>query len=77
MPHNHNLPGYQAYLLRFWKEQDWKTETYSWRFSLENPRTGQRQGFASLEALVSFVQATMASAQADQRETAEENGEEL
>jgi hypothetical protein len=26
-----------------------------WRFSLEDPRTGQRRGFASLEVLVAFL----------------------
>jgi len=34
-----------------------------WRFSLEDPRTGRRRGFASLEALVVFLQAELACEQ--------------
>jgi hypothetical protein len=28
----------------------------AWRFSLEDPRTSQRRGFASLEALAQFLE---------------------
>jgi hypothetical protein len=31
-----------------------------WRFRLEDPRTGQRHGFASLEALVAVLEQEMA-----------------
>jgi hypothetical protein len=30
-----------------------------WRFRLQDPRTGQRRGFASLEALVAALQKEM------------------
>ena len=30
-----------------------------WRFSLEDPRTGQRRGFADLEALVVYLEQEM------------------
>jgi hypothetical protein len=53
-------PRYRAYLLRFWEEgshhSDWLAE---WRFSLEDPHTGERLGFASLEKLVAFLRQTM------------------
>jgi hypothetical protein len=49
-------PRYRAYLLRFWEERGLQPETSSvWRFSLEDPQTGKRHGFASLEALVTFL----------------------
>ncbi len=44
---------YISYLLRLWQI---KSEgELIWRVSLESPRTRQRQGFASLEALVGFL----------------------
>lgn len=44
---------YQAYMLRLWQEQD---ETGpAWRASLESPHTGERHGFASIEALFDFL----------------------
>lgn len=51
---------YRAYLLRFWQEARGHPDLPdTWRFSLEDPRTGQRQGFANLEALVDFVRQEM------------------
>jgi len=41
---------YQSYLLRCWEERD--ADLTLWRFSLEDPRTGQRRGFANLTELV-------------------------
>ena len=32
----------------------------TWRFSLENPRTGQRHGFATLGALITALEQEMA-----------------
>ncbi len=46
-------PGYQAYLLRLWQVRNGE-ETH-WRASLQNAHTGERQGFASLEALFEFL----------------------
>ncbi len=44
---------YQAFLLRFWQEQS--GEAPVWRFSLEDPSSGQRLGFADLAALTTFL----------------------
>ena len=44
---------YHAYLLRIWQEA--ASETAVWRFSLEDPSSGQRVGFADLAALVAFL----------------------
>jgi len=49
--------NYQAYMLRLWSTQQEKSADRRWRFSLEDPRTGERLGFATLEALVNFLQA--------------------
>jgi hypothetical protein len=50
-------PRYRSYLLTFWEErrQD-PAASVVWRFSLEDPRTGQRRGFADLEALMAALQ---------------------
>ena len=48
-------PRYQAYLLRLWEERphaDWPAE---WRFSLEDPHTGERRGFADFDTLIAFL----------------------
>jgi len=47
MDDNKNV--YCSYLLRIWIEP---TDGEEWRFSLEDTRTGKRQGFASLEKLM-------------------------
>ena len=50
--------SYRVYLLRSWREGDPVPEAPPvWRFSLEDPVTRQRRGFANLEALTSFLAA--------------------
>lgn len=44
---------YLSFLLRLWRVRQNDSET--WRASLEDPRTGERRGFASLEALVKYL----------------------
>jgi hypothetical protein len=46
--------GYLLYLLRLWPAGD--EQPGAWRASLENPRTGERHGFADLGALFAFLQ---------------------
>jgi len=53
-----NSSTYQAYLLRLW----WDGEQQPWRALLENPYTGERHGFASLEQLFVYLQEQTASA---------------
>ncbi len=43
---------YFSYLLRLWRVG---TEKAVWRASLESPLTGERIGFASLDALFAFL----------------------
>ena len=55
-----NRPArYYAYLLRFWQECK-QSSGGTWRLSMEDPHTGQRQGFANLEAFVAYLKAEMA-----------------
>ena len=48
------LGRYQAYMLRLWQASN--DEKLTWRASLESPHTGQRQGFADLQALFVFLE---------------------
>ena len=48
--------SYRVYVLRSWQERTPAAEAPAvWRFSLEDPNTRQRRGFADLEALMSFL----------------------
>jgi hypothetical protein len=51
-------PRYQTYVLRCWQERSTQADgmVTVWRFSLEDPRTNRRQGFASMEALLASLQ---------------------
>lgn len=42
----------QTYLLRYWEETRTAAPTSLWRFSLEDPASGQRREFATLRELV-------------------------
>ncbi len=51
---------YRAYILRLWQERPASPEHSAvWRFSVEDPRTRQRQGFGSLEKLTAYLRARM------------------
>jgi hypothetical protein len=45
--------GYRSFLLRMWCVK--QNDNLTWRFSLENPRTGQKHMFSSLDALQEFL----------------------
>jgi hypothetical protein len=45
---------YLAYTLRLWQTGDEGDST--WQAFLESPHTGERRGFANLEALVAFLE---------------------
>jgi hypothetical protein len=49
-------PRYRAFMLRCWEVRSPDAGgPVTWRFSIEDPNTGQKQGFADLEALVAFL----------------------
>ena len=51
---------YRAYILRLWQERPASpAHPAVWRFSVEDSRTGQRQGFGSLEKLTAYLRARM------------------
>jgi hypothetical protein len=54
------VSGYVSYLLRLWREQG--SASTGWRASLQDPHSGERVGFASLEDLFGHLR----------RETADE-----
>jgi hypothetical protein len=55
-------PSYRSYVIRCWQEHSvHATQKIAvWRFSLEDPRTHQRRGFATLEALLLSLQEDLA-----------------
>jgi len=64
-------PRYWSYLLTMWEERNVDPDRpVTWRFSLQDARTGQRRGFAGLEALVAALQQEMAEGRAKERDPA-------
>lgn len=60
MPQVKSPPRYSVYLLRCWQERDSSIDVpATWRFSLEDSRTGKRQGFADLESLMRYLNETL------------------
>jgi len=49
--------NYISFLLRLWHVD--YAEKPAWRALLENPHTGERQGFANLKDLFAFLEAQM------------------
>ena len=63
-------PRYCAYLLRCWESPDQGGGLLpSWRYSLEDPHSGERRGFASFEALVAHLRAELGLDAAEPAET--------
>ena len=52
--------AYFSYLLRLWLAGD--DGQPEWRLALIDPQTGEQHGFASLEALTTFLQTRMEAA---------------
>ena len=62
-------PRYRSYVLAFWEERSKDPDLPAvWRFSLQDPHTGQRRGFASLAALLASLEQEMAGETADENE---------
>jgi hypothetical protein len=72
---NPKPPYYRIYLLSVWQEQNrGPPEGITWRFRLEDSRTGRRQVFVDGTTLLAAVQA-IAVMREDVREQKEEAGE--
>jgi len=54
---------YISYLIRLWQVKD--SGGLVWRASLESSRTGERQGFADLDALFAFLRQQTGSIASD------------
>ena len=64
-------PQYCAYLLRCWETSDRGSDLLpAWRYSLEDPHSGERRGFASFEALVAHLRADLGLDAPEPAETA-------
>jgi hypothetical protein len=65
---------YRIYLLTMWMERSRDPQTpVQWRFSLGHPASGQRQGFANLEALMAALQELMSEQQSRINERGQQN----
>ena len=49
-----------VYVLRCWSEITEETDVAAWRFRLENPVSGQQQGFTTVAALTKHLQVVFA-----------------
>ena len=68
---NSKPPYYRIYLLTVWQEQNrGPPEQITWRFRLEDPRTGRRQAFADVTTLLDAVLAV--SVLSEEREKEDE-----
>lgn len=67
MPTHPNKRSYHSYLLRLWPAHD--QEQITWRASLENPQTGERLGFASLDRLFTFLRDQTAEFSGDEEQS--------
>ena len=48
---------YQVFVLRLWQEPgEIQEPSATWRYVLEEPKTGQRRGFRDLAALMVFLE---------------------
>ena len=56
MPENKSSIRQRIYLLTVWRENATTEEDFVFRFSLEDPHTGERFGFTNLDDLVQILQ---------------------
>ena len=57
---NRFLPtNYRIFVLTVWRDQGAAAEEPVLRFSLHDPRSGQRRGFGESEVLLAFLEASL------------------
>ena len=67
-------PIYRSFVLTLWQEHGrGPSEPAVWRFRLEDPRTGQRRGFADLEALVAALEDVMGGGRTQGEDAADQS----
>lgn len=62
------LPYYRIYLLNVWQEHNRGPPLITWRFRLEDPRSGRQQAFADAATLMAALQAITAEADAAEKQ---------
>jgi hypothetical protein len=60
-PMKPSVTDYHAWLLRIWRE----TPYAPWRIALEHVSTGERKGFADLDALLAYLQTVYTGSEPD------------
>lgn len=50
------LTHHQSYIIQCCAEYDRTTQAWIWRFRVKDVRTGEAQGFASLEEALAFIE---------------------
>lgn len=64
---------YYSYLLRLWLEDEGSKP--AWRASLDDPRSGERLGFPSLQALFAFLEKQVSQGEPEKSEAHPEGAE--
>jgi hypothetical protein len=69
------MSRYHAYLLRIWRDEEGhnagRGDPGPWRFSLEDPASGDRRGFRSLAEVTAFLNLTMTPLEPDEESAAD------
>ena len=63
MEYSKRKPVSKVYWFKCWRENLSSDENAVWRFSLEDPHTGERVGFASLEGVLTYVKIALAESE--------------
>jgi hypothetical protein len=63
-----NPPRSHTYVLTLWEERDLDADSPAvWRYRLEDPRTGKRRGFSTVEGLMDALRREVNEARKDGR----------
>jgi hypothetical protein len=66
MSFSRNPPRSYTYVLTLWEEREQVADSPAvWRFRLEDPRTGKRLGFSTLEGLLDALRREVSEARKD------------
>ena len=59
------LLRYGTFIIQFWEEPSQQAQDTIWRFTLEDPRTGKRQGYTDFESLIEALRAKVEQEEED------------
>ena len=67
MSFSRNPPRSYTYVLTLWEEREQDADSPAvWRFRLEDPRTGKRRGFSTVEGLLDAIRREVNEATQDE-----------